>query len=100
MEVINVSNGIVLSQNKFTKDLLGESSYNGSKKALTPIHFHLKLCAKEILLEDPTSYRSIVGKLNFWILYSPNLKPIYAYTKRLTLESTSTYYISSCYYMS
>ena len=41
---------------------------------MTPLPIHLKLSALEgDLLEDPTPYRSIVGKLNFLTNTRPNL---------------------------
>ena len=67
--------GLVLSQNKFTKDLINEHyTDRTSKSSLTPLPIHLKLSALEgTLLDDPTACRSIVGKLNFLTNNIPDL---------------------------
>lgn len=66
IEVKYTTNGIILHQHKFTKEILSNSGFKPFKKVVTPLPVNLKLSA-EIgkLLEDPTSYRSLVGKLNY-----------------------------------
>lgn len=57
--------GIILSQNKFTKDLLHDCDFDLSVKAVTPLPLNLKLKFDEgVLLDDPEIYRSFVGKLD------------------------------------
>ena len=66
--------GLVLHQNKFTKELLLESGFNNFKKAVTPLPAQLKLSALVgVLLQDPIPYRSLVGKLNFLTNTRPDL---------------------------
>lgn len=66
MEVKYTADGLVLHQHKFTKELLTESGFHNFKRVVTPLPAQLKLSASEgALLEDPTPYRSLVGKLNF-----------------------------------
>ena len=69
--------GIVLSQNKFIKSLLKEHYQDKTtRQTLTPLPIHLKLLALEgTLMDDPTPYRSIVGKLK----YLTNTRPDLAY---------------------
>lgn len=82
IEVNYLPSGIVLSQSKFTKELLEEAEFkatdsNRTKKVLTPLPMNLKLSAQEgILLENPTPYKSLVGKLNLLT----NTRPDLAYT--------------------
>ena len=74
MEVNYLQDGIVLSQHKFTKDLLKDYQPTSNRRALTPLPIHIKLPALEgDLLEDPTPYRSMVGKLNFLTNTRPDL---------------------------
>lgn len=66
MEVNYLQDGIVLSQHKFTKELLQDYHQINNVKALTPHPIHTKLSTLDgELLKDPTPYRSMVGKLNF-----------------------------------
>ena len=61
MEEINYQDdGIILTQLKFTKELLLASKVKEFKHVVTPLPVNLKLCADEsTLLEDPTLYRSL-----------------------------------------
>ena len=75
IEVDYLHGGLVLSQNKFTKDLINEHYTDRmSRNSLTPLPIHLKLSTLEgNLLDNPTAYRSIVGKLNFLTNTKPDL---------------------------
>lgn len=74
IEVSFIDEGIVLTQHKFTKGLLEESRITHFQKALTPLPASLKLKADDgIPLADPTYYRSLVGKLNFFTHTRVNL---------------------------
>ena len=58
LEVHHIQNGIILHQNKFTKELLNDSGITNYRKVVTPLPSKLKLSAHEgDLLQDPTSYR-------------------------------------------
>lgn len=77
IEVFYTQKGLVLQQNKFTKELLLESGIKNFKKVVTPLPCQLKLSTDEgTLLQDPTPYRSLVGKLNFL----SNTRPDLSYT--------------------
>lgn len=74
MEVNYLPEGTVLSQYKFTKDLLKDYQPTSNRTSLTPLPIHVKLSALEgNLLEDPTPYRSLVGKLNLLTNTRPDL---------------------------
>lgn len=74
IEVGYTSEGILLSQNKFTKELLSGCDVDLSRKASTPLPLNLKLQADlgDLLLAADT-YRSLVGKLNFLTTTRPDL---------------------------
>jgi len=64
-EISHVPDGITLTQRKFTLDLLKQSGFLDAKPTATPLPLNCKLVPDEgIPLEDPTSYRTHVGKLN------------------------------------
>lgn len=66
IEVSRISDGIILSQSKFTKELLADSSLDVTKTTKTPLPLSLKLLAEEgDFYHDPSHYRCLVGKLNF-----------------------------------
>ena len=66
MEARYSDQGFILTQEKFTKELLTDSKLTNLRSVLTPLPSNLKLSALEgNPLPDPTVYRSLVGKLNF-----------------------------------
>ncbi|CAL0317151.1 unnamed protein product [Lupinus luteus] len=72
MEVARCKEGITLYQRKYTLDLLQQSGFLASKPTSTPMEYNNKLQANfGILLEDPTSYRRLIGK----ILYLTHTRP-------------------------
>lgn len=74
LEVTHTPQGIILSQRKFTSELLRDSGITNFKRVVTPLPINLKLHASQTnLLPDPTSYRSIVGKINFLTHTRPDL---------------------------
>ena len=74
LEVTYIDNGIVLTQRKFTSDLLKNSGITQFKRVATPLPLNLKLHANNSpLFHDPTRYRSLVGELNFLTNTRPDL---------------------------
>nr|XP_016478500.1 PREDICTED: uncharacterized mitochondrial protein AtMg00810-like [Nicotiana tabacum] len=66
MEVLYKEDGVLISQRKFTMDLLEEYDCLQQSSLSSPLDPSLKLKVEEGLpLEDPTHYRKLVGKLNF-----------------------------------
>lgn len=73
-EVTYLDAGIVLSQIKFTIDLLHTSNIKTFKKVSSPLPLNLKLYSNDsALFHDPTHYKSIIGKLNFFTHTRPYL---------------------------
>ncbi|XP_075086252.1 uncharacterized protein LOC142168967 [Nicotiana tabacum] len=65
LEVFYKDGGVLISQRKFTADLLREYD-NQYTTFSSPLDCTIKLKAEEgTLLADPTHYRKLVGKLNF-----------------------------------
>ena len=56
---------MILTQLKFTKELLTTSPVKEFKHIVTPLPLNTKLFTSEGTLIDPTIYRNLVGKLNF-----------------------------------
>lgn len=74
LEASYLTEGVVLSQRKFTQELLVESNMLQAKPASTPLPLNLKLTADQgTLLTDPTPYRILIGKLNFLTHTRPHL---------------------------
>lgn len=66
LEIQHLQEGIVLHQHKFTNELLRDSGLTTFKKVATPLPLGLKLTSDfSPPFHDPTTYRSLVGKLNF-----------------------------------
>lgn len=73
-EVTYLPEGISLSQRKFTQDLLLEIGFATAKGVATPLPLHCKLTPNEgELLQDPSYYKTIIGKLNFLTHSQPDL---------------------------
>lgn len=65
-EILYKETGVLITQRKFTTDLLEEFDCSTCKPVLSPLEFTVKLKAnKGLLLKDPTLYRKLAGKLNF-----------------------------------
>ena len=74
LEVTYLPHGISLTQKKFTTELLQDTGFLHAKPAATPLPLHCKLTIDEgDLLPDPSSYRTIIGKLNFLTHTRPDL---------------------------
>ncbi|XP_047261657.1 uncharacterized mitochondrial protein AtMg00240-like [Capsicum annuum] len=66
MEVLNTEGGVIISQRKFTMDLIKEYNFFDYSSMSSPLDPTIKLKAKEgDPLPDPTYYRKLIGKLNF-----------------------------------
>ncbi|XP_021736549.1 uncharacterized protein LOC110703102 [Chenopodium quinoa] len=74
IEVLHLAHGIVLTQRKFSKELLLQSGLDVSKVAKTPLPQKLSLTADTWdFCSDPFLYRQLVGKLNFLTHTRPDL---------------------------
>lgn len=67
IEITYFPEGIVMSQKKFTQDLLQNCNFDLSIKAVIPLPYHLKFQADDgDLLSNLELYRSLIGKLIFY----------------------------------
>lgn len=74
IEVTYLSNGIAMTQKKFTTELIRDVGSPITKSVSTPLPVTLKLQHHDgSLFYDPTYYRSLVGKLNFLTHTHPDL---------------------------
>nr|XP_016452231.1 PREDICTED: uncharacterized mitochondrial protein AtMg00810-like [Nicotiana tabacum] len=66
LEVMYKDDGAIISQRKFVLDLLKEYNFLDHSSCSSPLDPTIKLKARECtILQDPTYYRKLVGKLNF-----------------------------------
>ena len=73
-EVGYCTDGIMLTQAKFTRELITDSGITQYKHVATPLPLNLKLHVDTgELFEDPALYRALVGKLNFLTHTRPDL---------------------------
>ena len=94
LEVSYVPEGVILSQRKFASDLIKESGFVPTKKVATPLPVHLKLQASySPLYNNPTHFRSLVGKLNYLTHTRPDVsyavQSLSQYMQNLTEEHHS-----------
>jgi len=74
LEVHQTQQGVILSQQKFTRELLRDYGLALKKSTATPLPLNCKLLPDEgNLLPNPTVYRALVGKLNFLTNTRPDL---------------------------
>ena len=74
IEVARSSAGLFLCQRKYTMDVISETGLLGAKPSGFPIEQNHKLgLAKGEFLEDPESYRRLVGRLIYLAVTRPDL---------------------------
>ena len=74
LEVVRSPKGIIISQRSYALQLLQDMGYLGCKATSTPMEANLKLSKDDgELLEDPTMYRIMIGKLLYLTITRPDL---------------------------
>lgn len=73
-EIARSNTGIFFNQRKYTLDLLEDSGFLASKPSAVPFDPNTKLSANDGQpLEDPTSYRRLIGRLIYLTNYRPDI---------------------------
>ena len=76
IEVARSTDGISISQGKYTLDILDEASLLGAKPLSTPMKENIKLLPiVGDLLKNPSTYRILVG----WLIYLTIIRPEISY---------------------
>lgn len=74
IEIIYNSEGAILSQQKYAKDILDKFSMSNCASFINPIASKSKLSVTDgEILSDPTTYRQIIGSLQYLTLTRPDL---------------------------
>ena len=74
VEVTRNEQGLMLSQQKFIRDLLEQTGFKHNKPCATSFPSGVKLSIEEgELLDDPESYRSLIGKFLYLNLTRPDI---------------------------
>ncbi|KAI3731986.1 hypothetical protein L1987_63181 [Smallanthus sonchifolius] len=74
IEVLKSPSGLIMTQRKFTKDLLTEFPTDDVSSVSSPLPLHIQLKLNEgLVLDDPLAYRRLVGKLNYLTHTRPDL---------------------------
>ena len=74
MEILSTEEGLVLTQRKFATEVLKEFLDDNATSVICPLDCNQKLSIDQgDLMENPSLYRRIVGKLNFLTHTRPDL---------------------------
>ncbi|KAM0002129.1 putative RNA-directed DNA polymerase [Helianthus debilis subsp. tardiflorus] len=73
LEVVHTDTGLFLTQAKYAKDILLRAKLFDSKPVHTPLAPHESFTASGVPYSDPTSYRSLVGALQYLTITRPDL---------------------------
>ena len=74
IEILQTNQCLLLTQRKFTMDLLQEFDCSQGSPIIYPLDYSIKLAPDEgPLLKDPSIYRRLIGKLNFLTNTRPNI---------------------------
>ena len=91
-EVSHLHDGVSLTQRKFTQDLLGDLGHLNDRPTTTPLLVNCKLKADEgVPLEDPTLYRTFIGKLNFLSNTRPGISFVVQSLSQFMQQPTSSH---------
>ena len=74
LEIWQLSDAILVSQGKYTVDILRRFGMMDCKSMSTPMTLNLKkLCSDESDLVDPTMYRHLIGSLMYLVNTRPDI---------------------------
>ena len=84
---------MTLTQQKYTRDLLKTSGVTKFKHVVTPLALNLKLNNSDgEKLQDASTYRSLVGKLNFLTYTRPDISFIVQTLSQFMQDPRSTHW--------
>ena len=73
IEISQTSNGLHLSQSHYALTILERASIVNYKPMSTPLKAKTKTSSNDVLLEDPSYFRGLVGALQYLTLTRPDL---------------------------
>ena len=74
IEIAQSNSGVVISQRKYTLDILADTGILDYKLVDTPMNPNVKFVPSQgELLQDPWRYRRLVGKLNYLNITRPDI---------------------------
>ena len=74
IEILRTDRGLLLTQRKFTLELLEEFSSGPNSYVTCPLEYNTKLTPHEgDLLRDPSTYKRLIRKLNFLTNTRPDI---------------------------
>lgn len=80
LEVINMKNGIFMTQESYALKLVERFGLNHSKKCSTPLDVYIKLRREEgSLLSNPQPYRALIGSLLYLTITRPDIAFVVGY---------------------
>ncbi|XP_020987665.1 uncharacterized mitochondrial protein AtMg00810-like [Arachis duranensis] len=93
LEVISTVDGIYISQAKYASDLLARAKLTDSRIESTPLEPNIRFIPMDgIVLDNPTLYRQLVGKLIYLTITRPDIAyPVHVLSQFLSAPRTTHY---------
>jgi len=91
MEITPTTSGLHLSQSHYALTILERSNMVDCKPMSTPLEAKTKISSNDILMENPSYYRGIVGALQYLTLTRPNLSFSVNYVSQFMHAPTMTH---------
>jgi len=88
MEILKVSDGLIMTQRKFATNLIKEFGCDSLAAVSCPLPPLSKDSHTADLLSDVTSYRNLVGKLNYLTNSQPNIAFVVQYLSQFLQAPT------------